>query len=165
MAGNIINNSTELSFALEHIAQVAMEKVSEDSLKRLKMLIMMYTYTWDYYPNKYYYNGKKTPTFQFREAFAWDGIKTSFQTAPKTIENTLVYDWRSMKFDPVTFLHGSFKYGDMRENLAELLNVSGVAEGGIGQKERGPYWDVFIDEMFSGNGAWSLDSLFSKYLK
>ena len=159
----LIHNNLELLSALEIIATTAINKVSKDTTRLLRQRIMEDTYTYDYYPNKFYYNGKKLPTFQFLNAFKWSGTKPGSQMGQRTVENTLAYDWESLVFDPATFLHGSFKWGDMRRDLAILLNVSGVAEGGIGNKNRAPYWDNFLRELFSSDN-WGLDASFKRAL-
>jgi hypothetical protein len=69
-----------------------------------------------------------------------------------------------MQYDPKTYLHGDPIHGDMREKLADILNVDGYdRENAFGGKLRKPYWDNFIDDMFSGAGsAGELDYLFQQ---
>ena len=159
MSVNIIENSSDLNFALKTIAKDVINSVSNDVMKKLQERIILDVYTADPRPNRYYYNKTGRPTYEFLRAFKFDKIKETVDE----ITETLFYDYASMRFDPKTFLHGSESLGDLRERLSDLLNVEGFdTENSFGGKMRHPYWKNFIDELFADTHE--LDYLFSKYL-
>jgi hypothetical protein len=163
-----IENSTQLRKALENIAIEAINVVSKDisdnnvlrpdnatslEMGYLKRIIWEKTYTFDYFPNVVYYSknietgerGNAMPTFQFFRAFKWRKIDKNSDG----ISRELFYDWKSMQYDPSTFLHGDPKRGDMREELADILNVDGTSAGYFQVKKRKPFWDITISEVNS----------------
>lgn len=92
-----------------------------------------------------YYNHSRQPTFQFMMAFMWDDVKKIVHG----IARELFYNADSMDFDPDTYLHGDPDLGDLRKDLADILNVDGIDEQNAwGGKLRKPYWNNFIDELF-----------------
>lgn len=149
-----ITNDIEMATMLSNIASKVIEKVSKDMLFILKEYINDETY--DPLPNAYYYNGSGKPTFQFREAFEFTQIENKI----KQVVTELFYNWQEMSYDPDTFLHGSPWNGDMRQQLADILNVDGST--GFSTKIRKPYWDDYIKEMFDQNG---LTKLFDVYMR
>lgn len=149
-----IKNDMQMITMLGGIASKVIFKVSGDMLEVLANYIMKETY--GDLPNIFYYNGSGMPTFQFLEAFKL----TNVQQKLNEIVTELYYSWQSMDYDADTFLHGSPYNGDMREKLAEILNVDGST--GFSNKIRQPYWDDFIIDMFDRGG---LTKLFDKYMK
>jgi hypothetical protein len=135
-----ITNDWDMYNVVSKVMVKVIEDVTNLMMIELEDSIEKNTYKFDYYPNKIYYNGRKTPTRQFEHAFHFDGITNNL----KEVFTELSYHWEEMDFDADTLLHGSDLYGDVREKLAEILNVDGLA----GMKERQPYWDIFIDDMF-----------------
>jgi len=145
------------------IARLATEYISETVLGLLKnVFIMSFVYEEGGLPNALYWDkivpgrisvheyedeeiGSAMPTFEFMEA--WKLSKAKLMPAGQGITQTLYYDWPSMTFDPETFLHGDPEHGDLREDLARILNVEGNDAGFFGGKERRPYWDLFIEDL------------------
>lgn len=158
MANILIDNPAKLKIELGNIAEEVITSVSKGISNLLRERIMKDVYEYDYYPNKYYYNKKGIPTFQFLNSFTWEKIDKSVAQ----ITRKLFYNWASLKLDEKTFLHGSPQQGDMRQQLADILNVEGYDSGIFGGKLRQPYWDNLIQELFDDGG---LDFLFSKELK
>ena len=146
-------NNAELNAMLLPIASNVIKLVSDAILTVLQRHIDDETY--DPLPNADYYNGSGTPTFQFKHAFEF----TEVQTRMSEVISELFYNWQSMSYDPDTFLHGSSWNGDMRERLADILNIDGST--GFSNKIRGPYWDNFIIELFDNGG---FEKLFNVYM-
>jgi hypothetical protein len=154
-----INNSIELSLALKNMAKDAISSVSKELLKNLQNQILIDIYNFDPMPRRWYYNKTGRPTYEFLHAFRWQGIKEALDE----ISNTLWYDGLSMGYEPDKYKHGSAKFGDLREQLAEILNVNGVdAFNNFGGRERRAYWDNFLREFFNDQ---NLDFLFAMALE
>lgn len=149
-----ITNDEQMLAMMSLIASDVIKKVTDDMLFVLQQHILDETY--DPLPNIYYYNGSGKPTYQFEHAFKFHDIESSMNE----VVSELYYDWQRMDYDPDTYLHGSPYNGDMREQLAEILNTNGST--GFSNKVRQPYWDNFISEMFDNNG---LEKLFDIYTK
>jgi hypothetical protein len=149
-----ITNSAQMMTMMSDVASNVIKRVSAVMLNDLKERIWEDTYM--PLPNIWYYNDTKTPTSQFKNAFKFDDIQQNLNE----VVTELFYDWASMSYDPETYLHGSPSGGDMREQLAEILNVDGTT--GFSSKMRKPYWDNFIKEMFDEGG---LEKLFDMYMK
>ena len=150
-----ITNDAEMTAMISKIASKVVWQVSGDMLEVLAGYIWRETYGESSPPNLYYYNGSGYPTEQFLNAFKLTNVEQKLNE----IVTELYYSWQSMDFDADTFLHGSPWSGDMREALADILNVDGST--GFSTKVRQPYWDDFIEEMFDRGG---LDNLFDKYI-
>jgi hypothetical protein len=148
-----ITNSAQMMTMMSDVASNVIRDVSGDMLQVLYDDIMKYTY--DPLPNAYYWKGSGMPTFQFMEAFQLSNIQKNLNE----IVSELFYNWESMEYDPDTYLHSSPFSGDMRERLADILNVDGST--GFSNKIRHPYWNNFIKEMFNEGG---LEKLFDKYM-
>jgi hypothetical protein len=151
-----IKNNDELLKAFSGTIREIVRKVILDMLYELQDDIDKYTY--GQLPNANYYNKTTYPTFQFLNAFKFDGVK--MQKLNEYVSE-LFYDWQTLDFDASTLLHGSPWGGDARENLADILNINGVP-GIIGNKIRSSYWDIFITDMFDKGG---IEKLFDKYTK
>jgi hypothetical protein len=149
-----------LNAALAQIATEVIKSVSADMLNQLKQQIMLDTYS--HIPrNRYYYNKTGKPTFEFLHAWDWTAINSTISE----ITRTLFYDYTKMHFDAKTYLHGDEFHGDLREKLAELLNVEGWdEENAFGGAQRHPYWTDYIDKMFSSAEGGEINNLFEKYL-
>jgi hypothetical protein len=159
MPGRNITNPIELHNALATILKDVINSVSKDLLKALQERIMMDVYLYDPRHNHWYYNKSGKPTMQFYNAFKWGDIAETVNDMTRE----LFYDWQSLKLDTATFLHGDPVRGDMRQQLADLLNVSGFDDGFFGGKLRNEFWTHFIDEFI--NDQKELDFLFAKYLE
>jgi hypothetical protein len=140
--------------AIRKTSEEVVYDVVDEIAKVLYAYIMEYTY--GDLPNKQYWKGEGIPSWQFLNAFKL----TNVQQKMNEIVSELYYDWQSMDYDPGTYLHGSYYTGDMREVLAEVLNIEGIT--GFSNKTRHPYWDIFIEEMFDKDG---IGKLFDKYMK
>lgn len=145
-----LKNSYDVNVALEAIARSVIEEVSEKILLKLQENIMKYVYMAQ--DNSYYYAGSSRPTLQFYRAWKWTGVKKIVNG----IVNELYYDWQSMDYDGEegSFLHGNIysQLGDAREALADILNVTGNTNKGVGHpflyKITNKYWDKTILELF-----------------
>ena len=148
-------NNAELTAMLMPIASNVIKSASLDMIEMLANDIMEYTYEFGGLPNAYYYNGSGMPTFQFLEAFKLTDIEKNMNQAATKI----FYDWAGMDYDPTTYLHGNPFSGDVREQLADILNIDG--EAGWMTKARKPYWDIFIKQILDDGGA---EKLFDRYM-
>lgn len=150
-----IKNKQDLRAVIQQEFSEVFDDVANRMMERLDEIIVRDTYTYDYYPNKRYWGGNGTPTFEFRESWK--------KTNDLGINNLSV----GIEFDPsgISHAHDSIiKYGgnplDVSTFLAELLNVDGYTsslawmnskgEGVMVSKRRKPYWDNFIKEMTKG---------------
>jgi len=149
-----ITNDLELTAMMSTIASDVIKKVSKGVLSTLQEHIWEDTY--GKLPNAWYYDYSGIPTFQFKNAFQFTEVEQKINE----IVSELFYNWQSMDYDLEKFLHGSPETGDMREKLADILNVSGIS--GFSNKNREPYWDNFIGDMFDRGG---LEKLFDVYMK
>lgn len=155
-----IHNSGELS-KLNSVIEEVLESVSKRVLDALKQHIYKDTYKFEYWPNRMYHSrgaGDGYPTFQFLDAWKLSEMKRTVSGAVKE----LFYDYSGMDFEAESWLHGS-RWGDARENLAEILNVAGytsslMVSSVVGHyvpndrpfsKFRAPYYDLFITDMFA----------------
>jgi hypothetical protein len=155
-----IVDDTTLIQTLNSIAYDIISIVSDKILVQLKTDIERDVYLFGGFPNKFYYMGMGVPTFQFEKSWKWDVIR---QDVMSTVRN-LFEDIYSMSYEPENYLHGSIYGGDRRAELADDLNVSGVAKNSDFPehgKERQPYWDNFIREMFD---AGQIETWFSEEL-
>jgi hypothetical protein len=162
MAGNIIQNSKDLRLALIAIANSVIVEVTNEIMKMLQNRIIEDVYEYDPMPRRWYYNKTGRPTYEFLRAFQWHDIKSTLTEITKE----LYYNWPSMNYDPKTYLHGSKTFGDLRHKLADILNVNGLDSFyNFTARERRPYWDNFIDQLFSGGEGGEINSFFEKALR
>jgi len=140
-----IKNDWDMYSILSNVLVKVIKTVSEKVTYDLSQSILENTYRyWDGgIPNKYYVGGTGEPTYEFLTAFHFDEIVNNM----KEVFSELFYDWKTMRYDPIYSIHGSQSYGDMREVLAEWLNTEGIS--GWMEKERKPYWDIFIEDEFA----------------
>ena len=117
-----ITDSGMLTQVLGSIAQTAIANISDKILLQLQNDIKRDTYSHDYYPNHWYVGGSGIPTFDFLRAWKWDAIKSEIGN----VTRELYYDYFNMIYDPENYIHGD-RTTDRREELAEDLNVSGIA--------------------------------------
>ena len=146
-----IKNNDELLKAFSWIVREIVRKVMLDMLKELEDDINKYTY--GQLPNVDYYDGSGYPTFQFLDAFTFTNVENKLNT----FVSELYYNWQTMDYDGATGLHGNPYDGDLRHQLADILNTDYDIN-----KPRQPYWDIFITDMFDGGG---IEKLFDKYTK
>jgi hypothetical protein len=146
-----IRNPLMLQQVMQKVMTGAIEQVSKALLTQLQQYIMENVYMYDYYPNIKYHDkikssgrGGAVPTFQFLKSFQWRAIEIELTKITKE----LFYNYPSMLYDPATYLHGSYA-GDVREKLADLLNIRGWDTGIFGGKERNMFWDNYIDQVFN----------------
>jgi hypothetical protein len=126
-------------------------EVSEQVRERLVKHIQLYTYEWDYFPNKEYESGSGLPSFEFEQSYRWRGIK---KTATE-VSNELFNQWQAMTIDKSSGRH--YENGkDMRKQMASMMNVDAT----VGHKKRRPYWDLFLEETDK-----TIDSRFKNKLK
>lgn len=148
-----IKNNDELLKVFSGTIREIVRKVILDMLYKLQEDIDEYTY--GQLPNQQYYKyggNPGYPTFQFKEAFTFSNIEQKLNN----FVSELYYNWQSMDYDGATGLHGNLYDGDLREQLADILNTDYDIN-----KPRQPYWDIFITDMFDGG----IEKLFDKYTK
>lgn len=155
---------------LGQIAELVIQNVSKTVLEKLQDNILRYTYSYEYYPNMWYYDYDRkedddagTPTFEFYYAWKWKAMKKLVDTRI----SELFYDYSKMREDEATWLHASTFAGKAAENLMDILNVDGYTSSLMSgsrhfSKLRKPYWDLFIESMFAGG---EITQMFDKEFK
>ena len=151
-----IKNDWDAYSVLSKIMVNVIQKVSEKVADDLYESIQENTYEYGGLPNVDYYKGTGEPTYQFKNAFFFDDIVNNI----KEVFSELNYHWEKMDVDLPTLLHGSPSSGDMRQRLAEILNVDD--QFFYETKPRLPYWDIFIEDEFS-NGK--IKRYFDQYMR
>jgi len=137
-----ITNDWAMYKVLSEVMVGVIKKVSEKVTYDLSESILNNTYNYGG-QNRYYVAGTKEPTYEFLAAFHFDEIVNNVNK----VFSELFYDWENMMhFKPEYAIHGTGS-DDMREKLAEILNIDGETEW-MG-KPRKPYWDIFIEDMFT----------------
>lgn len=150
-----IRTDEDLENVFENLISDVMESMCERAKKLLQEHINTDTYginkTNTGHPsiNKSYVDGTGTPSYEFRDK-AWDyEVRKSLFT--------IFYNGDLMSPPSANFpyLHGS-PYKDRRSELADLLNVSGIASDGDfpSTKTREPFWDNFEEELKQKLGGW-----------
>jgi hypothetical protein len=164
-----INSTSQFKLIYTKLLNNIVDGISKEILEKLKDNINQYTYTYehgDFYNFKY--SGKKLsnykiftqertqlPTFEFREAFEINKLKTIIGK----VVSQIFYNYQSMSVVPKYGIHYDNEFGDSRKKLAEWLNI----DGEFGGKERKPYFDLtlqwidnnlfnLIDKHFKQNG-------------
>jgi len=151
-----ITSELQLVGEMNKILETIINNVSNKVLELLQNRIREDVYEFGGYPNKFYLMGTGLASGEFLRAWKWEGVKKQITS----IVNKLWYDYLSMEYDPLNYKHGSFYGGDRREELAEDLNVYGVALNSdfpINGKERRPFWNNFLWGLFEEN---QLEKLF-----
>lgn len=162
MAGIAITNEAQL---LNMFQSVAKEVIRESSNRILDMLIKyIYKYTYEYGgDNVEYYDGSGTPTYEFVESWF---VNKMTGTANR-VASQVMQDWMSMSYDPDTYLHGSKYTGDVRKELADILNVDGVSAGDFSgyenSKVRRAYFDILLKDLNDGEMIKIFDEEFAKF--
>lgn len=158
----IITNQKQFDEVIKKAISNCVSYISDKILECVQDHIQKDTY--GELPNKVYNNGTGNPTFEFKNAFKFEGIKSSVNE----ISNKLFYDWSTMHAPSQSneYLHGNFNKGeDRRSILAELLNVNGIdGENDWGGKERSAFWDNAIGEIEQKFDLWAREA-YNKYLK
>lgn len=161
----MITNQEQFNKALKAALTNCIEYISDKMLQCLQEHIMEDVYYYDT-PNTWYNNGSGNPTYEFLNAFEFEGV----QQKAKEVSNTLFYNWMEMSSPSSSnkFLHGNYEEGiDRRASLAEILNVNSSSPAGsfdLRDKQRQPYWDNAIEEMNRKFGIWAKEA-YNKYLK
>jgi hypothetical protein len=156
------NNQADFDRILKKAITSCIEHLSDKILECVQDHIQKDTY--GSLPNKVYNNGTGNPTFEFKNAFKFEGIKNSV----KEISNKLFYDWTTMSTPSQSnkYLHGNFNEGqDRRSILAELLNVNGIDGGNDwGGKERQAFWDNALKDINNKFDGWAREA-YNKFMK
>lgn len=150
-----IHNMAELEAQMNDIINNMLSSITNKLLTKLQNRIEEDTYD---HSNHRYFNDTESRTGDFKNSFEWQNIKHSMKENVKE----LFYNWNSMKVrkgsgdnwdahynDP--YKGGSMPnengfelpYGDIRQYLAEYLNIDGEAA----EYERKAYWDNYIKEL------------------
>lgn len=133
------NSMNDLNKFIGATVRLVIYEVSEKIAHRLEENINIYTYHYDYFPNKVYYKGEygnALPTFQFRDSWTWHKVKSQIHRYTRAYYQ----DIAKMQKAP-----HSRKGNDIRKDLAKSLNVDGM----FGNKMRKPYWDITLNELFN----------------
>ena len=148
-------NQKELDAAIKAALEKCVSYLSDKILDCLQKHIMDDVYNFDQNKNTWY-----VPTFDFKNAFKFEGVKSKINE----VSNKLFYDWQSMRLG--NWHHGN-KDGsvDRRERLAEILNVSGInGDYDFRGKERNQFWDNAIKEIDENFDTWAREA-YNLYLK
>jgi len=180
-SGTPVSTQEDLQKMIAGILAEAMREISGTIFNTLKGYIMRDTYSdgaWygsiemgmEMKENKTYLASKQQinlltggstskPSWEFlNKAF---NIKNTERTASRVTEE-LFYDYGRMTFRPDLYQHGSVELGDMREHMADIMNVSDVDDpNDHGGKHREPFWDNFINDIFA-NGGNAIKQIFDK---
>jgi len=153
-----ITSGAVLAKRLSEIAESVILSASKDILNLLQKRIMEDTYLYDTNPRTWYYDKTGKPTYEFLNSFRWKDVSNTVVE----VTRELFYNWESMSYNAAKFKHGSFLSGDMRKQLADILNVNGIdTPNDWGGRERLAYWDNFLDDLFNST---RLVNMFKKYL-
>jgi len=174
MAGFVIRQKGDFVKLMNPILSKVINNMEKDIRSILREYITKYVYDYgttmnadsysdddNEYPtepsklNRVYWNGTGMPTYEFLNAWIWEKVSSNVSS----ITTRLFNDPTLMRYDPETYLHGSNSTGDMRKELANILNVDGVSSGDFPLKERKPYWDYLIEDLFDKG---LMDAIFYK---
>lgn len=155
-----IRNDNDLKNLMEKLAGEAIEKATIRILNKLKEQIHKDVYT---EPNLWYER-----TGEFESAWLWSDVKKSVNS----IVAELSYNPKGMKYIGKDWIHGNPGRSAV-ENLADILNLafnnykngytSNLKFGGKHFSHfRRPYWNNFIEKMFTDGG---LDKILSEEFK
>lgn len=151
----MINNQKQFDDALQIVLKKIVNEICMKTLECLQKHIEDDVYNFDDSPNTWY-----QPTYEFLNAFKFEGIIAK----GNEVSNNLFYDWASMSVG--NWIHGNESGSiDRRENLASILNVSGInGQYDFRGKERNKFWDNAINEIDRLFDKWAKDAC-NKYLK
>lgn len=141
----LAKNSNQLSKMLQPSINRALEYTINKMLSELQRHILEDVYYYDYYPNKKYAYGSGHSTMDFLNAFKRTGVLKN----KEALQASILYYYDTMRLDSKNKIHTDGN-NDLREELAELLNVKGV----FAKKKRNAYWDNFIDTVNSHLVEW-----------
>jgi len=158
-----IHNDFELQAYLNSVANQVINIVTGKVHMMLVEYIMKYTYEYGGLPNMDYYDESGYPTYEFMDSWFSEKIKTTLDS----VIYRVAQDWQGMSYDPDTFLHGSKYTGDVRKQLADILNVDGVSggdfSGGENSKPRRAYFNLLLKDLNDGEMFKMLDEEFAKF--
>lgn len=161
----MINNQKQFDAVLKAQLSKCVDYLSQKIYDCLYKHIMDDVYNFDG-PNSWYNNGTQQPTWEFLNAFNWEGIKEK----TNEVSNLLFYNWISMSAPSGEnpYVHGNYEDRiDRRQELAEILNVKGSSPAGsfdLRDKKRNAFWDETIKEVNENFDKWSKEAC-EKYLK
>lgn len=150
----MITNQKQLDLELKNAAEKIILELCEKILECVQTHIKNDVYNYD--PNK---NTWYTPTFEFLDAFKFEGITSQ----NGEVSNNLFYDWVSMSVE--NWIHGNQTGSiDRRKDLAEILNVLGKnGNYDFRGKERNMFWNNAIEEINRNFDKWAKQAC-DKYL-
>jgi hypothetical protein len=166
-----IANSSDLIRVLNPLLSKVVSNVEGQVRTLLREYIVKYTYQWDTEVqfqinpgeddavesgtiNRYYFDKTGVPTYQFLNAWVWEKLSSRLNI----VSSRLFNDPTLMAYDPSKYLHGSEETGDVRSEMADILNIAGGNKGDFpNKKQRMPYWDLLIEELFAND---RLDDMF-----
>lgn len=157
-----IRTDDDLKEIINNVIKEVVDAIGERAKKLLQEHINVDTYginktnTGKPTINKSYLDGTGTPSYEFRD-LAWDINK--FKEGLNTYAISLFYDGDKMSppSSSSPYLHGNNYTGEDRRNeLANILNVSGIAsnEDMNSMKIRSPFWDNFEEDLKQKLGKW-----------
>lgn len=157
-----IKTDEDLNNVINSVIKEVVEAIGERAKKLLQEHINVDTYginktnTGKPRINKSYLDDTGIPSYEFRDV-AWDIKK--FKEGLNAYAISLFYDGDKMSPPSMSspYLHGNSYIGmDRRNELADILNVSGIApeEDMNSIKIRSPFWDNFEEELKQKLGNW-----------
>jgi len=153
-----IRSEADLQTIMERAARNAINSATKEILSLFREeYIMKYVYQ-SHDPNKRYHADTRKPTYEFKNAWDWTGIEKRINM----LVTELWYNSSNMDYSEKTMKHGS-KYSspnDVTGNLADILNKRGLSSSLWLSVNREPYWDIFIEKVFSGG---ELDRILSRH--
>lgn len=154
-----IRNEAELKTVLEKEIEKAFEGITDEVMSLFKRDYIRKLVYESHGKNAKYYNGTRSPTYQFMDSWVWSNIKKQ----ANTLVRELYYNPDNMDFDMPTFLHGSrySKPNDIRNNLPAILEGK-QSSLWLSVSRPQKFWEVFISDMFSGG---KLENIIIKHFK
>ena len=142
----VIKNDAELTSMLKSKLLLVFDVLEDVIYKKVRESIMKNTYK-SHKPNTWYYAGDAEPTWEFYNAWDWEGHKIT----ARQITNKFFFDWESMDADAQLWKHGSRVKGwpdDVREPFADIMNRDGFSSSLGMSRYRRPFWDIVMKELF-----------------
>jgi hypothetical protein len=137
-----INNTQELKKIMDNIVSDALEETCQKLFDQLMLSLDKWIYNY-HKPNADYARHTGDPTGEFRESW------TTMQTHHGDTHTAIIFNEpETMSFDPYYNIHGSYLKGDLREDLAGILNEG--TGGSQWYNSPRPYWDEFIKLLQNG---------------
>ena len=138
-----VNNDKELLKIMNDIISDALTEVGEKVFEHLMNNLDKWIYNYNK-PNISYAYGKGEPTGDFKRSW------TTMQTQNGNEHKALIYNEpEEMRLDEYNHIHGSLSLGDLRNDLAAILN-EGYGDKSNWWDSPRPYWDELMELISKG---------------